>query len=146
MLKCGVIGTPMMPGQVQGETGHGNWRAVPFAAGAIASGIDTPLVMVVLGAIAAYLLFWIALAALVGLLCWSSVANAATLAAVWLVPIVPTLANVAINRAVPVNQRRGDRAGSARERQSRLGHSARGDDASFLRGPSRMGELAAAWT
>src|SRR5690606_11374050 len=55
---------------------------------------------------AGYLLFWIAVTVLVGRLGWSSTANAATLAASWLVLVLvlPTLAHVAINRAIPVNQ------------------------------------------
>lgn len=80
--------------------------AVPFMIGAATSGVDPVPILVVLAVVAAYLLFWIALAALVGQVRWSSVANAATLAAAWLVLVlvVPTLANVAINRAIPVNQ------------------------------------------
>jgi ABC-2 type transport system permease protein len=62
---------------------------------------DLTLTVLALGL--AYLLFWVALAALVGKLGWSSVANAATLAAAWLVLVMPTLANVAINNAVPLN-------------------------------------------
>ena len=80
--------------------------AVPFAAAAIASGVSALTIAAVVLVIAAYLLFWILVAALVGRLRWSSVANAATLAACWLVLVlvVPTLANVAINRAIPVDQ------------------------------------------
>ncbi|AEG47852.1 putative ABC transporter permease [Sphingobium chlorophenolicum L-1] len=79
---------------------------VPFALCALVEGVAIGTIAAVLVLIAAYLLFWIALAALVGRLRWSSVANAATLAAAWLllVLIVPTLANVAINQAIPVNQ------------------------------------------
>lgn len=80
--------------------------AAPFACAALSEGVAIVVIAIVLALIAAYLLFWIALAALVGRLRWSSVANAATLAAAWmvLVLIVPTLANVAINQAIPVNQ------------------------------------------
>lgn len=80
--------------------------AVPFLIGAVLSGVGALPVGAVLAAVAAYLLFWIAVAASIGRLRWSSVANAATLAAAWLVLVlvVPTLANVAINRAIPVNQ------------------------------------------
>ena len=80
--------------------------AVPFAVGAAASGAPAGPVLLILAVAAGYLLFWIALAALVGPLRWSSVANAATLAASWLVLVLvlPTLAHVTINRAVPVNQ------------------------------------------
>lgn len=80
--------------------------ALPFAAAALVEGVTPGVILLVSGVILAYLLFWIALAALVGRLRWSSVANAATLAAAWLVLvlIVPTLGHVAINRAIPVAQ------------------------------------------
>lgn len=80
--------------------------AVPFIIGAVAESVALATVIAVVGLIAAYLLFWAAASALVGRLGWSSTVNAATLAAVWLllVLVLPTLANVAINRAVPVNQ------------------------------------------
>ena len=80
--------------------------AVPFAAAAIYSGAAAGAILAILAAAGLYLLFWIALTALVGRLRWSSVANAATLAACWLVLVlvVPTLAHVVINRAIPVNQ------------------------------------------
>ncbi|RSY90472.1 DUF3526 domain-containing protein [Sphingomonas koreensis] len=79
---------------------------VPFVFAAAIEGVAASTMVIVLAMIAAYLLFWIGLAVLVGRLRWSSVANAATLAAAWLVLvlIVPTLANVAINQAIPVNQ------------------------------------------
>lgn len=80
--------------------------AMPFAVAAAVPGASARAILLILGATAGYLLFWIALAALVGRLRWSSVANAAALAACWLVLVLvlPTLAHVAINRAVPVNQ------------------------------------------
>jgi ABC-2 type transport system permease protein len=80
--------------------------ALPFAIAAGIEGVSIGAILLVLAVIAAYLLFWIALAALVGRLRWRSVANAATLAGAWLVLvlIVPTLANVLINQAVPVDQ------------------------------------------
>ncbi len=84
------------------------WAALglPFAGAALIMGVAAGVVLLVLGVILAYLLFWIALAALVGRLRWSSVANAATLAAAWLVLvlIVPTLGNVVIDRLIPVGQ------------------------------------------
>ena len=78
----------------------------PLAVAAAISGVPLATTVIMLALIAAYPLFWVALAALVGRLRWSSVANAATLAAAWLVLvlIVPTLANVAINAAIPVNE------------------------------------------
>ena len=80
--------------------------AVPFIVAAVASGVGGASILAVLAVILAYLLFWMALAALVARLRWSSVANAATLAACWLalVLVLPTLAHVAINRAVPIGQ------------------------------------------
>lgn len=80
--------------------------AIPFTIAAIVSGVGALAILIVLLVIAAYLLFWIAVAALIGRLRWSSVTNAATLAACWLVLVlvVPTLANVLINRAIPVDQ------------------------------------------
>ena len=84
------------------------WAALglPFAIAAVVEGVAVGPILIVLVLTFAYLLFWIALAALVGRIRWSSVANAATLAALWLVLvlIVPTLGNVAINRAVPIAQ------------------------------------------
>lgn len=84
------------------------WGAlgVPFAGAALVEGVAAGVILLVLGVILAYLLFWVALAALVGRLRWSSVANAATLAAAWLVLvlIVPTLGHVAIDRLIPVGQ------------------------------------------
>lgn len=84
------------------------WAALglPFAGGAALEGVAIATMLLVLAVTLAYLLFWIGLAALIGRLRWSSVANAATLAAVWLVTvlIVPTLGNVAIDRAIPVGQ------------------------------------------
>jgi ABC-2 type transport system permease protein len=80
--------------------------AVPFAIAAVIEGVAIAHLLIILVLIAAYLLFWIALAAVISRLRWSSVANAATLAAAWLVLvlIVPTLANVAINQSIPVGQ------------------------------------------
>lgn len=80
--------------------------ALPFAIAAALSGAPAVAIAAILGVTAAYLLFWIALSALVSRLRWSSVANAATLAACWLVLVLvlPTLGHVAINRAVPVDQ------------------------------------------
>ncbi|HTG38547.1 DUF3526 domain-containing protein [Sphingomonas sp.] len=80
--------------------------AMPFAFAALVEGVAALAILIVLVLIAAYLLFWIALAALVERLGWRSATNAATLAAAWLVLVLvlPTLAHVAINRAVSVNQ------------------------------------------
>ena len=84
------------------------WAAigVPFAVAAAISGVMVSAILVILLVVAAYLLFWIGLSALIGRLRWSSVANAASLAALWLVLVLvlPTLGYVAVNRAIPVNQ------------------------------------------
>jgi ABC-2 type transport system permease protein len=79
---------------------------VPFTVAAVVSGVGAAAILTILFMIAAYLLFWIGLAALIGRLGWSSVASAATLSACWLVLVLiaPTLANVVINRAVPISQ------------------------------------------
>lgn len=79
---------------------------VPFAVAGTISGVGLSAILAVFLVTAAYLLFWVGLAGLLSGLKWSSVANAATLAAGWLVLVLvlPTLANVAINRAVPISQ------------------------------------------
>jgi ABC-2 type transport system permease protein len=84
------------------------WGAlgIPFGIAAAFEGVGAATILIVLALASAYLLYWIALAVLIGRLRWSSVANAAALAATWLVLvlIVPTLCNVAINAAIPLNQ------------------------------------------
>lgn len=79
---------------------------LPFAAAALASGVSLAATAAVIALTAAYLLFWTVVPLLIGRLCWSSVANAAAAAASWLVLVLvlPTLANVAINQVVPVDQ------------------------------------------
>lgn len=80
--------------------------AVPLAIGAILSHVTGLALLTVLSLIALYLAFWISLTLLIGRLRWTSVANAATLAGLWLVLtlILPTVAHVAINQAIPVGQ------------------------------------------
>jgi ABC-2 type transport system permease protein len=80
--------------------------AIPFIVAATMSGAHATAILSVLLIIAAYLGFWIAVCALVTRFQWSSVTNAATLAACWLALtlVLPTLAHVAINSAIPVNQ------------------------------------------
>ncbi|PSJ36326.1 DUF3526 domain-containing protein [Allosphingosinicella deserti] len=80
--------------------------ALPFTIAAALSAVPVGTIAAVLGITAGYLLFWTILARLVARLRWSSAANAAVLAACWivLVLVLPTLANVVINRAVPVNE------------------------------------------
>ena len=80
--------------------------AVPFAIGAAVSGVGIGTILLIVAVAAFYLLFWIGLAGLVSRLGRTSTANAATLAALWLVCVlvIPTLANVVINRAIPVDE------------------------------------------
>lgn len=80
--------------------------AVPLAISAILSHVPGLSLLAVLGLIALYLAFWIGVTLLIGRLRWTSVANAATLAGLWLVLtlILPTFAHVAINQAIPVGQ------------------------------------------
>ncbi len=84
------------------------WLALtlPFCSAAVFAGVSVANILLVAFVIASYLLFWVALTVFVGRLNWSSVANAATLAGMWLILVLvaPTLANVAINNAVPVAQ------------------------------------------
>jgi len=80
--------------------------AVPFTVAAITQGVPLLQIIAVLGLAAAYLLFWTALCLLVAWRGWNSGVNAATLATAWVVIalIAPTVANVAIERAIPVEQ------------------------------------------
>jgi ABC-2 type transport system permease protein len=84
------------------------WAAIglPFAVAATISGVAASTILAILAVVVAYLLFWIGLSALIGRLHWSSVANAASLAAAWLalVLVLPALGHVVINRAIAVNQ------------------------------------------
>jgi ABC-2 type transport system permease protein len=79
---------------------------LPLSVGAVLSHVPIATLLAVLGLVALYLAFWIGATLLIERLRWSSVANAATLAGLWLVltQILPTIANVAINRAIPVGQ------------------------------------------
>ena len=99
---------------------HGLWRrrfvirlgllwislALPLSVGAVLSGAGTGGIALFLFVSAAYLAFWALLCLWFGSRGWSSVTNAATLAACWLVLtlILPALAHLAINMAVPVRQ------------------------------------------
>lgn len=80
--------------------------AMPLTVGALLSQVPVATLMAVLGLVALYLAFWIGMTLLIGRLGWSSVANAATLAGLWLALtlILPTIAYVAINRAIPVGE------------------------------------------
>lgn len=80
--------------------------AVPFMAVALQQGVSLSQIAAVLGLSAAYLLFWAGLSLVVARRGWSSAANAATLAASWvaIALVLPALAHVAIERAIPVDQ------------------------------------------
>nr|WP_086491011.1 DUF3526 domain-containing protein [Novosphingobium panipatense] len=84
------------------------WSVIcmPFAVAAALSGAGFAAILTILLLVAGYLLFWVVLCALVERLGWSSTANAATTAALWLmlVLILPTLGHVAINRAIAIDQ------------------------------------------
>lgn len=80
--------------------------ALPFTAAAFYSGADAGAVLTILAVTAAYLLFWTGLTALVARMRWSSAANAAAMAACWLIValVLPMLAHVVISRTIPVGQ------------------------------------------
>ncbi|MGK2909059.1 MAG: ABC transporter permease [Sphingobium sp.] len=80
--------------------------ALPLLAGAILSAVGVMPILIVLTLTAAYLVLWIGVTMLIGRARWSSVANAATLAGLWLVItlVLPTIAHVAINQAIPVGE------------------------------------------
>lgn len=79
---------------------------VPFAIGAVLTGLSAAVMTTVVGITSAYLLFWIITAALVARRGLSSVTNAGALAATWFVLtlVLPALSQLAINRAIPVAQ------------------------------------------
>lgn len=79
---------------------------LPFAVGAMISGAHIGGIAIFFLVSAAYLVFWTLLCLWIGSRGWSSVTNAATLAASWLVLtlILPAMAHLAINMVVPVRQ------------------------------------------
>ena len=79
--------------------------ALPFAAGAVLSGAGL-MAIPVLGAAGLYFVFWAVICILAGRAKLGSVANAATLAACWLILtlVLPALALLAINSGIPVRQ------------------------------------------
>ncbi|MCL6250582.1 DUF3526 domain-containing protein [Altererythrobacter sp. KTW20L] len=80
--------------------------STPFAIGAAIMAAPASEVLAMLGLAALYVLFWAVLALLVARLKFGSVTNAASLAATWLVLtlVLPGLALLAINAAIPVRQ------------------------------------------
>jgi ABC-2 type transport system permease protein len=79
---------------------------IPFVIAAVLSGAGALSILSFTLVTVTYLLFWTVLCLWIGNRGWSSVTNAATLAASWLVLtlILPALANLAINAANPVRQ------------------------------------------
>lgn len=79
---------------------------VPFGVGAALSGAALADILVMVGTALLYLAFWTLLCLFIARQSTASVANAATLAASWLVLtlILPALALVAINASIPVRQ------------------------------------------
>ncbi|HET9509672.1 MAG TPA: DUF3526 domain-containing protein [Sphingomonas sp.] len=80
--------------------------ATPFVVGAIVSDVGPGAIVLIVAVAALYLLFWIGLAGLVSRFGRGSTTNAATLAGLWLllVLVIPTFANVLINRAIPLDE------------------------------------------
>ena len=78
---------------------------LPFAAGCVLSR-SGPAAWLAIGCAAAYLLLWTLLCHVASMMRFGSVANAAGLAALWLVItlILPALALLAVNAAIPVRQ------------------------------------------
>lgn len=79
---------------------------LPFTVAACQQGVPVLQIAGVLALMLAYLAFWAAVGVLIARRGWNSGANAAALAATWatIALIVPALANVAIERAIPVGQ------------------------------------------
>jgi ABC-2 type transport system permease protein len=79
---------------------------MPFCIGAIISGASAMMIAAVLLITIAYLFFWTLVAVLIARWQFSSVANAAALATIWLILtlIFPAIAHLAINSAIPVGQ------------------------------------------
>ncbi|WP_296246458.1 DUF3526 domain-containing protein [uncultured Stenotrophomonas sp.] len=80
--------------------------AVPFTLASVSQSVSLLQIIAVLVLVVAYLLFWTGLCLLVAWRGWNSGVNAATLASAWVVIalIAPTVANVAIERGIPVEQ------------------------------------------
>lgn len=79
---------------------------LPVLAGAAVSGTAAGTVALVLAIVASYLAFWVGLSLVIATGGWRSVANATALMGAWalLTLVLPTLANVALTRQIPVHQ------------------------------------------
>jgi len=86
---------------VSGERHAGRLRLLLSLPGAAAGSIA-----LIAGVAASYLAFWCGLCLLIAARGWRSVANATALMAAWtvLTLVLPTLANVAMTRAIPIHQ------------------------------------------
>jgi len=80
--------------------------ALPVLIGAIPAGTGAGTVAIVLLLIATYLAFWVGVSLLIARRNWRSSANATALMGTWAIVtlILPTLANIALTRAIPVHQ------------------------------------------
>ncbi|MEG8055216.1 hypothetical protein QP185_21670 [Sphingomonas aerolata] len=117
--------------------------AVPFLVAAVASGVGGASILAVLAVILAYLLLWMALAALgreAPLELGCKRCNARSVLACTGARPADTGARRNQPRRADRSGRR-DRAGPARDGQPRLGHSPRNDNAPLLCRSSRMGGL-----
>lgn len=78
----------------------------PLLAGGLLSGAIASNLLAMAGTVMLYVLFWLVVTLLIGSRGWSSIANATTLMGLWitLTLVLPTLANIAITRAIPVEQ------------------------------------------
>lgn len=79
---------------------------VPLLAGGALSGAPAGRLLAMAAISALYVLFWFALVLLVNVRAWSSVTNATALMGAWitLTLVLPALANMAMLRAIPVEQ------------------------------------------
>ena len=79
---------------------------LPALVGALIAGMAAGALAMTLAVIASYLAFWFGLSLLVSARGWRSSATATVLMSAWVVLtlVVPTLANVMLNRSIPVHQ------------------------------------------
>lgn len=79
---------------------------VPMLVGAAVAGVTFTTTAMVAFIVASYLAFWVGLSLIVVTCGWRSATNATALMGVWvmLTLVLPTLANVALVRSIPVNQ------------------------------------------
>jgi len=80
--------------------------ALPVLFGACLAGTGAGTIAIVLLLIATYLAFWVGVSLIIARRSWRSVANATALMGAWavLTLILPTLANIALIRMIPVHQ------------------------------------------